>query len=96
METMMADDPGYRVMVENGTRYVPEEDVKRLIEDSRLNYEGAMSDLESVVTAFARRCKAEADWQSAIPYIVANYPKQARTVFGLSVARPSPAVKDTE
>lgn len=52
------------------------------LENACDNYDGAMEDLNSVVIAFARRCKAAADWQSAIPYIVANYPRQAAMVFG--------------
>lgn len=52
------------------------------LENAADNYEGAMEDLNSVVTAFARRCKAASDWESALPYIVSNYPRQAAAVFG--------------
>lgn len=56
------------------------------LENAADNYDGAMEDLNSVVTAFARRCKAAADWESAIPYIVSNYPRQAAIVFGIGIA----------
>jgi hypothetical protein len=56
--------------------------MKAEIEDERLNYEGAMDDLASVALAFARRASREANWESGVQYLVANYPKQAAQVFG--------------
>jgi hypothetical protein len=64
------------------------------LENAADHYEGAMEDLSSVVTAFARRCKAASDWESAIPYIVANYPHQAAIVFGI-VSTPESVNEDS-
>lgn len=58
------------------------------IEMERLNYEGALSDIDSLITAFYRRIRGEADMVSGFEWLMLNYPKQTRSLAKLTAPTP--------
>lgn len=50
------------------------------IEEQRLNYEGAMADLDAVLDVLVRRINGEADLASAAEWLRMNYPEKAQAL----------------
>lgn len=56
------------------------EQLKREIEDQKLNYRGMAADLDSCLDVLIRRINGEADLESAATWVRLNYPARAKDI----------------
>lgn len=62
-------------------------EAERKLADERLNYEGAMSDIDSLLKVLIRRINGEADLASAAEWVRLNYPIAAEAIISKEAER---------
>lgn len=55
-------------------------ELERELENQKLNYQGAMADLDSCLDVLIRRINGEADLESAATWVRLNYPSRAKDI----------------
>ncbi|WP_292036770.1 MULTISPECIES: hypothetical protein [unclassified Brevundimonas] len=62
-------------------------EAERKLADERLNYEGALSDIDSLLTVLIRRINGEKDLASAAEWVRLNYPLAAEKIISKEAER---------